>query len=712
MDKLKQKVNRNIDKFSDSGSHKRILLLTSRERQTRLRAEYVKKKKMDRFAALKKHKLLNQKLLHKIRVKRWRLRNFFKKGTGGASKSRRSKALRMKSFFKEMYCRRYKYKLRGKARGLRMALSPLRWFHFTTFPHEKFKKPGFLVKEFLIRGYFHNRTKRWSLRKKTKKVAKFISGLFNRIPTLDSWRYRRHLSELLYLIVFPRKNYLRTSLLINKKLLYITTGVTSKMLLFLRTNSPDNIMRLGSFPTNSVHLNNHYYNFVFSFLGNKNIIDSAIFEPTLNNKFQNDSFNVLGLYEKVLIYLNLIGLKNIKFPRSLIQQFIKLRNLKIDDKILTDTTISYLRQGLRSQSITCLKNKFISIQFLNKIFLFSKLLKRRLYNLRQVDFQHIYYNLNTFYSFDYIGKYTESLFTLKRIYYSSKFSRRRKKGSLKKSRHLLRFYGKKFKELFKNILLQKLYFTFVRAKVRLKPVRKAKRNRLKMAKLHKWPITRRIENRSRWEIDKINTKNQDIHIKQGQHSNISQSQNSGVNQMRQSKTNRPQNFNPKQWQNPKNRQWQNPKNRQWQNPKNKQWWSPKPKLRKKKIRRLGNNNKLGRPRVPTVVVRSTYSNTLVTLLDRNLRVRQSWSCGRIGFKKAKKSTYYASNQLGVKIGKLLREDKRWAKFFLILRGIGYGKKAVLKGLRQSLRLRTTLYGYIQDVSLPHNGCRSRKRKRR
>jgi hypothetical protein len=63
-------------------------------------------------------------------------------------------------------------------------------------------------------------------------------------------------------------------------------------------------------------------------------------------------------------------------------------------------------------------------------------------------------------------------------------------------------------------------------------------------------------------------------------------------------------------------------------------------------------SKIIQKKMPSIIITSTFTNTAITLLDTNNKVLKTMSCGQVGFKKAKRSTYYAANEL-VKLSLLL-----------------------------------------------------------
>jgi ribosomal protein S11 len=113
-----------------------------------------------------------------------------------------------------------------------------------------------------------------------------------------------------------------------------------------------------------------------------------------------------------------------------------------------------------------------------------------------------------------------------------------------------------------------------------------------------------------------------------------------------------------------------------------------------------------------IVIRSSLSNCIVTIVNPHGNVVRSFSCGSIGFLKAKRSTYYAAQQVGIQVATYMKQQLKIRRYNILVRGIGYARKAVLKGFRQTVRLYKTVRTYKYDFSIPHNGCRSSKKKRR
>lgn len=117
----------------------------------------------------------------------------------------------------------------------------------------------------------------------------------------------------------------------------------------------------------------------------------------------------------------------------------------------------------------------------------------------------------------------------------------------------------------------------------------------------------------------------------------------------------------------------------------------------------------------TLFIKSTYSNCFVSLFTSNGELRKLLTCGKIGYLKAKRSSYYAAVQAGTSMGQFLKQLKlKRGSLHVVVKGFGFGKKAVLKGLKKIEKrfFYNVVSSYTSYVSHPHNGCRPRKKKRR
>ncbi len=108
-----------------------------------------------------------------------------------------------------------------------------------------------------------------------------------------------------------------------------------------------------------------------------------------------------------------------------------------------------------------------------------------------------------------------------------------------------------------------------------------------------------------------------------------------------------------------------------------------------------------------VYVNATFNNTLVTITDSDGNALGWSSAGAVGFKGARKSTpYAASTAVETLAKKLMTNGLKEVEVFI--KGPGSGRDASIRALKNSgLAIRA-----IADVTpIPHNGPRSRKRRR-
>jgi small subunit ribosomal protein S11 len=113
--------------------------------------------------------------------------------------------------------------------------------------------------------------------------------------------------------------------------------------------------------------------------------------------------------------------------------------------------------------------------------------------------------------------------------------------------------------------------------------------------------------------------------------------------------------------------------------------------------------------IPTGVayVKATFNNTIVSIADPTGHVVAWSSAGKTGYSGSRKSSAFAATVAAQDAGKIavtmgMREVE------VNLNGPGAGREPAVRGLLSSGLQVTT----IRDVTpVPHNGCRSRKRRR-
>lgn len=108
-----------------------------------------------------------------------------------------------------------------------------------------------------------------------------------------------------------------------------------------------------------------------------------------------------------------------------------------------------------------------------------------------------------------------------------------------------------------------------------------------------------------------------------------------------------------------------------------------------------------------VYVNATFNNTLVTITDLAGNALGWSSAGAVGFKGARKSTPYAATTAVETLArKLMTQGLKEVEVYI--KGPGSGRDASIRALKNSgINIKA-----IADVTpIPHNGPRSRKRRR-
>lgn len=106
-------------------------------------------------------------------------------------------------------------------------------------------------------------------------------------------------------------------------------------------------------------------------------------------------------------------------------------------------------------------------------------------------------------------------------------------------------------------------------------------------------------------------------------------------------------------------------------------------------------------------VNASFNNTMITIADAQGNAIAWSSAGAMGFKGSRKSTPYAAQLAAEDAGKKAMEHGM-KTLEVEIRGPGSGRESALRALQAAGFTITT----IRDVtSIPHNGCRARKRRR-
>jgi len=109
-----------------------------------------------------------------------------------------------------------------------------------------------------------------------------------------------------------------------------------------------------------------------------------------------------------------------------------------------------------------------------------------------------------------------------------------------------------------------------------------------------------------------------------------------------------------------------------------------------------------------VHIQATFNNTIVTITDLKGNVLAWASAGKLGFKGARKSTAFAAQRIAEQCARAVKDNNGMREIQVYIKGPGAGRESAIRAL-QAVGLNITL---IRDVTpIPHNGCRSPKRRR-
>ena len=106
-------------------------------------------------------------------------------------------------------------------------------------------------------------------------------------------------------------------------------------------------------------------------------------------------------------------------------------------------------------------------------------------------------------------------------------------------------------------------------------------------------------------------------------------------------------------------------------------------------------------------IQATFNNTIISISDNQGNVVSWSSAGQVGFKGSRKSTAFAAHVAAEAATQRARElGLKEVKVYV--NGPGAGRESSIRAI-QAAGLDVTL---IRDVtSIPHNGCRPKKRRR-
>ena len=121
-------------------------------------------------------------------------------------------------------------------------------------------------------------------------------------------------------------------------------------------------------------------------------------------------------------------------------------------------------------------------------------------------------------------------------------------------------------------------------------------------------------------------------------------------------------------------------------------------------------SKKGKPRhsLGNVYITCKFSNTIITIATRSGDTLLQKSAGQMGYKGARKGTPFAAQQAAEAAAKEVIDRFGMKKVSVYVCGPGAGREQALRSLHNA----GLTVEFIEDTTkIPHNGCKSRKKRR-
>lgn len=107
-------------------------------------------------------------------------------------------------------------------------------------------------------------------------------------------------------------------------------------------------------------------------------------------------------------------------------------------------------------------------------------------------------------------------------------------------------------------------------------------------------------------------------------------------------------------------------------------------------------------------IKCTFKNTIISLTKNTGEVLKQWSTKSLKKTKFKKNTPYNVQLIVYKINKYI-QLKKIKKLNIYLKGTGLGRYNILRNLKKK---KIKIISIFDTTSIPFNGCRVKKMKRR
>ncbi len=108
-----------------------------------------------------------------------------------------------------------------------------------------------------------------------------------------------------------------------------------------------------------------------------------------------------------------------------------------------------------------------------------------------------------------------------------------------------------------------------------------------------------------------------------------------------------------------------------------------------------------------VYINSSYNNTIITLTDKQGNALGWVSAGGIGFRGTKKATPFAASKVAENIS-LIAKKMGIEKISIRVKGIGSGRESAIRSFAAR---GFDILSIKDETPIPHNGCRSPKKRR-
>ncbi len=106
-------------------------------------------------------------------------------------------------------------------------------------------------------------------------------------------------------------------------------------------------------------------------------------------------------------------------------------------------------------------------------------------------------------------------------------------------------------------------------------------------------------------------------------------------------------------------------------------------------------------------IHASYNNTIITVTEPNGDVVSWASAGASGFRGARKATPYAA-QVAAESAVQKAQIYGFERAHIYIKGVGSGREQAMRGITAN---NVELLSITDVTSMPHNGCRKKKRRR-